>query len=392
MKRSGRVAVLLATGVAVLLTTAGRANAYVYWTNTGNDTIGRANLDGTGVLQGIIAGLNDEYALGVDSGHIYWTAMGASSTIGRANLDATGVNPSFIPANSPAGVAADSAYVYWSNLGTGTIGRANLDGSSPTQSFISTNGSPVGVAVDASRIYWTRYSAATIARAAINGTAPQPSFITGASAPADVAVDAAHVYWSNYSNGTIGRADLDGNNVDQSFISGGLGQPGGIDVDGSHIYWADGFKQTIGRANLDGTGVNPSLITGASQPFGLAVDGLGPPPASSSPSNQFMIGKPKRHKRKGTATIPVTVPGPGSLVLSGKGVKPQRPLRAAHARAAKTVTAAGTVKLKIVPRGKAKRKLRRIGTAKVRINVTFTPTGGSPSAQSKKIKLIRRIR
>ena len=44
--------------------------------------------------------------LAVDGRHIYWTT---NSTIGRANLDGTGVNQSFITgATRPDGVAVDA--------------------------------------------------------------------------------------------------------------------------------------------------------------------------------------------------------------------------------------------------------------------------------------------
>jgi virginiamycin B lyase len=83
--------------------------------------------------------------------HVYWTNLDAD-TIGRANLDGTGVNQSFITgASDPAGVAVDATHVYWSNAGTdtGTIGRANLDGTGANQSFITGASGPAGVAVDA---------------------------------------------------------------------------------------------------------------------------------------------------------------------------------------------------------------------------------------------------
>ena len=38
------------------------------------------------------------------------------------------------------------------------------------------------------------------------------------------------------------------------------------------------------------------------------------------PDNSFKIGKPKLNRRRGTATLPVTVPGPGTLGLRGDGV------------------------------------------------------------------------
>jgi virginiamycin B lyase len=47
----------------------------------------------------------------------YWTSA-ATATVGRANLDGTGVDQSFITgARTPFGVAVDGAHVYWANRG-----------------------------------------------------------------------------------------------------------------------------------------------------------------------------------------------------------------------------------------------------------------------------------
>ncbi|MQA76680.1 MAG: hypothetical protein GEU88_20665, partial [Solirubrobacterales bacterium] len=84
----------------------------------------------------------------MDAAHVYWASFSGGS-IGRANLDGTGVKTSFITgAERPIGVAVDSAQVYWTNFGTGTIGSADLDGSNINQSFITGAGGPAGVAVD----------------------------------------------------------------------------------------------------------------------------------------------------------------------------------------------------------------------------------------------------
>ncbi len=104
------------------------------------------------------------------------------------------------------------------------------------------------------------------------------------------------------------------------------------------------------------------------------------------PDNSFTIGKKKLNKKKGVATVKVTVPGAGELTLKGKNLKSQRP--SSHGRAAsKTVSAAGTVKLKIIPKGKTKKKLKKKGKAKVKAEITFTPTGGLAATQTTKAKL-----
>jgi hypothetical protein len=126
------VAVALATLALVALALVGRADAFVYWTESGLGTIGRANLVGTGVNLTFVSGLDKPQAMAVDGAHIYWTTGLAS--IGRANLDGTGANGSFIlGAFGAQGVAVDSAHVYWTNSSPSgdRIGRANLDGSAP---------------------------------------------------------------------------------------------------------------------------------------------------------------------------------------------------------------------------------------------------------------------
>jgi hypothetical protein len=103
---------------------------------------------------------------------------------------------------------------------------------------------------------------------------------------------------------------------------------------------------------------------------------LEPPGAPTSrPSNAFRFGKLKRNRRRGTATLRVVVPGPGTLTLRGGKVVPVRTRRA---------------RLSIKARGKAKRRLSRKGRLKARFRVTYTPVGGEPASKSKTVKLIKR--
>ena len=161
MTSSKAASFALATSMAAIVVLAlaftPRAGAFVYWANFGpagttGTTIGRANLDGTGVNQSFVGGATDPCGVAVDAAHLYWANRTPSATrgtaIGRANLDGTGVNHSFIPANGPCGVAVDGAHIYWANIDQRTIGRANVDGTGVNQSFISGGSAPCGVAVD----------------------------------------------------------------------------------------------------------------------------------------------------------------------------------------------------------------------------------------------------
>lgn len=89
--------------------------------------------------------------------------------------------------------------------------------------------------------------------------------------------------------------------------------------------------------------------------------------ADVEPSSTFTVGKPKLNKKKGTARLPVTVPNPGAVNFTGKGV----------AKGTISVSAPGTVNVPIRAIGKPKtRKLNRDGEVKVTPIITFVPTGG----------------
>jgi tripartite motif-containing protein 71 len=107
---------------------------------------------------------------------------------------------------------------------------------------------------------------------------------------------------------------------------------------------------------------------------------FGEPSTSRCVPNLFDFGALERDRRRGTASLAVSVPGPGNLLVRGKQVK--------RVRAAPE--AAGTVRLPIRSRVKARRALNREGKARVRASVTYTPMNGGPNTRVKRIKLRKR--
>jgi hypothetical protein len=100
------------------------------------------------------------------------------------------------------------------------------------------------------------------------------------------------------------------------------------------------------------------------------------------------FGKVKRNKRKGTAILPVTVPGSGTLSIGGKGVVKKRPgLDRVGRHLARQVPQAGTYKLKVKAKGAKKQQLFDTGKVKVKAVVTFKPSSGDAVHDTKKIKL-----
>ena len=95
-------------------------------------------------------------------------------------------------------------------------------------------------------------------------------------------------------------------------------------------------------------------------------------------SNPFTIGAVTANPRNGTATLAVNAPGSGTLILSGTAV--QRVKVTTPSNAAK-------VKLTVQAAGKAKQTLGRVGHVKVKVTITFTPTGGGTKSRSTTVLL-----
>jgi hypothetical protein len=109
------------------------------------------------------------------------------------------------------------------------------------------------------------------------------------------------------------------------------------------------------------------------------------PAAPAKPSNAFGFGKVIHIKDRGTASLPVRVPGPGSLLLGGKGL-----IARSGPGSALVLGGAGTVRLAIVASEKKAAALDRTGRTKIVARVTYTPSGGAALTKTKKIGLVKR--
>jgi hypothetical protein len=102
------------------------------------------------------------------------------------------------------------------------------------------------------------------------------------------------------------------------------------------------------------------------------------------PANAITLGALKRNKKKGTAvqTVNLQLPDNGTLTLSGKGLKTKT----------QAVADTGIVKLKVIAKGKVRKRLKKKHKAKVTETVTYNPIGQSPNSVAKKIKLLKKRR
>ena len=217
------LALALATTVVATFALAASANAYVYWASlppkafVSSPGVERANLDGTGA-QGLIPAaqpLFGVYGVAVDDAHVYWT--NPSQTIGRANLDGTGVDQSFIAGTTGlTGVAVDAAHIYWAS--DGGIGRANLDGtgvdrtSSPAPAARSASRSTPGTSTGRTSSPTRSGAPTSTAPASTRASSPTPTASLGWPSTPPTSIGRAAT--------AIGRANLDGTAADLGFIDG----------------------------------------------------------------------------------------------------------------------------------------------------------------------------
>ena len=144
---------------------------------------------------------------------------------------------------------------------------------------------------------------------------------------------------------------------------------------------------SIGIARLTAAGnssielFSPPLTDGGAEQSPQATpNGVLDMNAVIEPTSAFTFGKVVVDRKKGTASVPVTVANPGSLALAGTGVR----------KATAAAAAPGMVRLTVRATGASARTLRRSGKATVSAKVTFTPKGGEAATQSKRVPLRRR--
>ena len=128
--------------------------------------------------------------------------------------------------------------------------------------------------------------------------------------------------------------------------------------------------------DLDRTARSQATCLGGASKLDIGAYEIAPPAASPACS-KFTIGKLALNKKKGTATLTLSVPGAGTLTATGNGLK----------KATAKPTAVGATKLKLKALGKAKRKLDDEGTTKLKLSLRWAPTGNTAATQTVKVKL-----
>jgi hypothetical protein len=291
---------LIALALVAVCAFAARAQAAetVYWDNYSLNTLGHANIDGSGggLLPLGTAELKDPEGLALDvaGGRLFAASASSGSekkgSIFYANIDGSGagtLNVGSAPVDIPEGVAIDPATgtIYWANEGKGStdlgsIAFAKLDGSGG--GVLNTSGAtvekPYRVGIDTvnGRLYWANTNGPneTISYANLNGSGGGNLNITGTSPinPTGFTVDPAggRLYWVTNETGkeVISYTGLLGGAGGDIPSTGVLKDPFGLAFDPTigRLYWGnyneskpEAGKDAIGFQGLSGGGGSISI-------------------------------------------------------------------------------------------------------------------------------------
>jgi hypothetical protein len=147
---------------------------------------------------------------------------------------------------------------------------------------------------------------------------------------------------------------------------------------------ANAVHEEVFNAGVDAV----SLSSPDSPGSGNSPSGGGSKPHAS---NRLSLGKAVANRKNGTAVLSVHVPDPGLLTARGKSLSPLVSGARAHGsknlrKATKPVTVkiarAGTIKVRLKPTPPARAILKQSQKLRVKVTVTFKPTGGSQEAAS----------
>jgi hypothetical protein len=390
------------------------ATRRIYWANSESggsalpDTISYANLNGSGGadLNTTGATVSEPFSVAIDpaGGRLYWTNdFDTTDSISYANLDGSGgddLDTDVTTEDSPIGLAIDGAAhrIYWGNSATESIGSASLAGGEGG-GFKLAGIDPEGLALDAAanRVYWASHSEKLIGFSSLSGEGQGAIDQTGIE-PIYPAFPALLKTPVNTVAPAITRAPKA---IVVPALAPGKGAPPFVQSQNetfecSQGSWApDLYEASLYRAPKTVSYQwlrNATPIPGATASSYAATEvgdyscrvtatnGAGATAldtASLSIQASFALGKPTIDRKKGIAKLPIASSGSGVVDLGGRFLKPRTlgspgPL-------------SGTVVVKA--KGRALKRLKAKGKAKVVTQLSFTPTNGSPQLATRAITL-----
>jgi hypothetical protein len=266
---------------------------WVYWTDFGGTgTMGAGSVMKVAITGGTpipIATKQDKpRGIAVDADRVYWvTADGGVLTAQKGASKTTFV----APAQTPARVAVDDKYAYFTDQGNGGVFRAPKAGGGKLESLAMDQQVPFTIVADASGAYWTNTGDGSLMHWSSSG-GPTVLVPAGAKDTRGVAIDETYVYWtapSGVDSGSLSRVPKTGGAVEVIAPDVGVGE---VVTDATHVYVANytaGSVVAVSKADGSKHTLFPPGAT--TNPLGIAVDATYVYVANSSSGTVLRVAK-----------------------------------------------------------------------------------------------------
>ncbi|CAH0560459.1 unnamed protein product [Brassicogethes aeneus] len=196
------------------------------------------------------------------TGEIYWTDT-AEDVIQKANAQGRTVQTIVMhEMEAPDGIAIDSTgrKMYWTDGERNSVEVAELNGLNRRVMFTKNIDDPRAITLHYHHglMFWSDWGKqAKIEVAWMDGTHRETLISTNLTWPNGLAIDrpANRLYWNDAKLNTIESSDLNGKN--RKLVISGVPHPYGLVVVGNHVYWTDWGTSALHRAEK----INGSDIT-----------------------------------------------------------------------------------------------------------------------------------
>ena len=251
----------------------------IYWAE--QCAIKRANLDGSGVETLVTSGVDhpDSLVLDIPGNKMYWTDDG-NNTIRRANLDGTQAEilAESPFATDPHGLVLDKTTdsLYWGDHTQDRIQWIQLSDLYMLNAYTcfgTADDDVMAMVLDPSTrmMYFLTNCQKALHGFDVDTVYKQMNLQTLLSDPVGLALDATAGYLYYTECGKISRCRLDGSSPTTLISASGRQNGIALDLAGGKMYWTDSTAHRIKRANLDGTLIEDVLTTGGNAQ-GIALD------------------------------------------------------------------------------------------------------------------------
>ena len=241
----------------------------------------------------LATGLTAPWLVVADSASVYWTELGSTGSTADGAVKAcavTGCTKPLVYASGlvgPRGIAIDADHIYWdtqsadTSVATGGVFSCPLTGCSGAPVQLAVGTQPYGLAVDATYVYWVDENDLSVHRVPKNGTGTDHFLVAANDANnpmldmGQVALDASYFYINDQFGGGLYRVPIAGGAEPTLVYNSEYAFDWPVAVDATYIYYGESNDNNVGhilRINKATPTSHTAIATGLINPYGVAID------------------------------------------------------------------------------------------------------------------------